>query len=133
LAIHTDPNQALVAESTGASSDSPVTEGTFFSLGFGGSLVVGFSSPFHNKPGNDLSVFEVTGGIYPDELMDVEVSSSSVGPWTQIANNVVRDQSLEMILPTAQFVRVTDQSNSAFFEDTANGFDLDGVRALCAE
>lgn len=133
LPDRSDPTDALVAQSTGAASDSPVIAGSFFSLGFGGSIVVGFSQPFLNTAGTDITIYEVTGGVYPDELVDVEVSSSSVGPWTLIGNDVARDESLEMILGSAQFVRITDQSNIALFESTADGYDLDGVKALCVE
>lgn len=133
LPDRSDPTDALVAQSTGTPSDSPVIAGSFFSLGFGGSIVVGFSQPFLNGPGNDLSIYEVTGGTYPDELADVEVSSAPGGPWTLIGNDVVRDESLEMINPTAQYVRITDQSPLGPFEATADGFDLDGVQALCGQ
>lgn len=126
-----DPTDALVAQTTGSASDNPIVPGSFYSLGFGGNIIVGFAQPFQNTTGVDLNIYEVTGGSYPDELADVEVGPTSLGPWTMIGNDVARDESLEMLISSAQFVRITDQSNIALFESTADAFDLDGVRALC--
>lgn len=133
LLDRSDPTQALVAQSTGAAIDAPIIPGSFYSLGFGGTIIVGFNQPFTNTGGTDLSIFEVTGGTYPDELADVEISTSNAGPWTLIGNDVPRDESLEMLLASAQYVRITDQSNIALFEPEADAFDLDGVRASCGE
>jgi hypothetical protein len=130
LATRSDATQALVAQTLGASSDSPVTEGTFYSLGFGGSVTVAFATPIPNRPGADFRIFEVTGGTYPDELMDVFVSPDNV-TYTQVANDVARDEDVEMTIPVAQYVRILDVSNPAPFEATADAFDVDGVRALC--
>jgi hypothetical protein len=133
LAARSNPTTALIAQTTGLAVDPAPVEGTFFSLGFGGNIIVGFNQPFTNVPGTDLTIYEVTGGVYPDELADVEVSASSIGPWTLIGNNVARDESLEMVLSSAQFVRITDQSPIGLFEPEADAFDLDGVQAECVQ
>jgi predicted ribosomally synthesized peptide with SipW-like signal peptide len=140
LPDRSDPNDALVAESSGTPYDSPVLAGTFYSLGFknsgaapGGQIVVSFSSPVFNGPGDDLRIFEVTGGSsYPDENVRVEASPDN-STWTLLSPSLLRDGTLDLgALTSAQYIRITDVSNIAAFESTADGYDLDGVQALCA-
>lgn len=125
-------------QTSGADSDVGFPVGSFFSLGFplGGntaSIVYGFASPFYPNPsGPDLQIFEVTGGVYPDEAVKVEASSTAVGPWTVLSAAAVRDESIELgILPSAQFVRLTDVSNIALFPTDADGYDLDALKTFC--
>jgi len=125
-------------QTSGADSDVGFPLGSFFSLGFplGGntaSIVYGFASPFYPNPsGPDLQIFEVTGGTYPDEAVKVEASSTALGPWTVLAASAIRDEAIELgILPSAQFVRLTDVSNIAPFEPTADGYDLDAIQTFC--
>ena len=122
-------------QTTGTPSDSGFPTGSFFSLGFtNGNIVVGFASPFFNQPGDDLQVFEVTGGGYPDEIVKVEVGPTAGGPWTVVAAGAIRDESIDIgaagVL-SAQFVRLTDVSNIALFEPTADAYDVDAVKAFC--
>jgi len=141
LTDRTDPLDALIAESLGTPSDTPVLPGTFFSLGWhnpltaptGGSIVVKFNNPFYNQPGVDLKIYEVTGGTYPDELIDVYVSSDNAA-YTQVADNVARDEDIDIGLAgvtSARYVKVIDVSPIAPFESTADAYDLDGIQALC--
>lgn len=134
-----DPADALgVAESTGALYDT-VFPGTFFSLGFnpdvqlgfGGNIELGFPKFIINGPGPDIKVFEVTGGTsYPDEKVKVEASQDGTA-WTLLAASVSRDAEVDLgSLAWAKYVRVTDVSNRGDFEATADGYDLDGVKAL---
>ena len=96
--------------------------------------MVGFASPFFNQPGDDLQVFEVTGGVYPDEIVKVEVGPTAGGPWTVVAAGAIRDESIDIgaagVL-SAQFVRLTDVSNIALFEPIADAYDVDAVKAFC--
>lgn len=144
LAARTDPTTALVAQTLGNVYDSPVIEGTFYSLGFnigfpeGGWIIVEFDNPIFPVPGvnNDIQVFEVTGGSvsspYPDEIVKVEAAQFAVGPWTPLSTTAIRDESLDIApLAWAKFIRVTDVSPIAAFEATADAYDLDGVRAFC--
>jgi hypothetical protein len=139
LASRSNPANAFGApETSGLPSDSPVVEGTFFSLGFplGGntaSIVFGFTEPFYQNPsGSDLQIYEVTGGTYPDEKVKVEVATSAVGPWfVATPNPGTRDAGFEMPIASAQFVRLTDSSNIALFEATADAYDVDAVKAFC--
>jgi predicted ribosomally synthesized peptide with SipW-like signal peptide len=141
-ANRSDPAAALgVAESTGTPYDV-VIPGTFFSLGFnpdvllgvGGNITLGFPKFIINGPGPDLRVYEVTGGpSYPDEKVRVEASQDG-SSWTLLAASVTRDADVDLgSLGWAKYVRVTDVSDRSQFEPTADGYDLDAVRALnCA-
>ncbi len=129
LAARSNPAAALgVAESTGTPSDS-ITSG-FYSLGFGGSAVFGFDNAIINGDGNDLMVYEVTGGVYPEERVKVEASLDGT-TWVVLSNSALRDASLDLgTLECAKFVRVTDVSNKALFSADADGYDLDAIKAL---
>ncbi len=134
-----DPNYALGApQSAGTPYDNPVTPNSFFSLGFplqgnAAEIVLSFNdNVVVNGPGNDLKLWEVTGGTnYPDELVDVYVGDAPAGPWTLIGDNVTRDAEVDLGGVTeAHYVRIVDASNLAAFEATADGYDLDAVQAL---
>lgn len=142
LTDRSDPTDALGApQSTGAAFDSPVVAGSFYSLGFkignpdGGSIVLGFASPFFNTTGADLQIYEVTGGpTYPDEKIRVEVGPTSAGPWTIVSPSLTKDGTVDIDpIPSAQFVRITDISDISLFEDVADAYDLDAVKALCGQ
>lgn len=144
LADRTDPGDALGAPQhpLGLDYDSPVVAGSFFSLGFkgtpaaipGGSIVVSFPGDVVQGPGPDLKLWEVTGGTsYPDEIVRVEVSNNLAGPWTLVDAAATRDAEMELPIPSAKYVRITDVSPPAPFEATADGFDLDAVQALNCE
>lgn len=122
-----------VAESSGGASDSPVVAGSFYSLGFGGTVVLGFNNLILNGAGSDLRVFEITGGTYPDETATVEASQDGVA-WT-LLGTATRDEDFDLgSLPWAKYVRIKDTSNTALFPlggfADADGFDLDAVQAL---
>ncbi len=133
LATRSNPSQALIAQTSGAQFDSVVTEGTFFSLGFGGNITLSFTNPVFNIPGPDLTIFEVTGGTsYPEERVSVEAKLNSGDGWTLLAPSLLRDASFDLgILSSAKYFRITDISNSALFESTADGYDLDGLKIIC--
>lgn len=145
LANRSIPGAAFGApQTTGADSDVGTPIGSFFSLGFplGGnsaSIVFGFSEPFYPNPsGPDLQIFEVTGGVYPDEKVKVEASSTAIGPWTVLATSVARDEDIELgILPSAQFIRLTEVSDINLFSGTGDatpdGYDLDALKAFCTQ
>lgn len=146
LASRSDPAAILgPAQTTGTPYDSSVVPGSFFSLGFspdhnigGGSIVVVFTDNIVvDGSGADLSLYEVTGGSsYPDEKVSVEVSQDGV-TYQPIPGTFTRDASIDISpsgYPWIRYVKVTDESDKSLFESTADGYDLDAVKALnCAQ
>jgi hypothetical protein len=140
-----DPNDVLGApQSSGAPFDNPVVAGSFFSLGFdegtdltpleGGTITIAFGDNYIvNGPGNDLRMWEVTGGTsYPFEKLKVEVSQDGT-TWHTAAASVLRDAEADLDttpLEWAKYVRLTDVSTVADFEATADAYDLDAFSAL---
>lgn len=130
LPSRSDPTDALgEAEDTNA-------EGTFFSLGFGGRIDLGFDNVICNGPGADIAIeiHEVTREPYPAELVDVYVSEDGV-TWVLAASNVNKDAQVAIPkdVDTVRFVRLIDVSDPDAFAGLtppADGFDVDGVRAL---
>lgn len=126
-----DATDALGApESLGVPDDAPVIPGTFFSLGFGGSIVLSFDEPIVNVGGSEIKDFEVTGGSYPDEKVKTEGSQDGVN-WVVLETSGARDHEVDLgPLPWAKYVRITDVSDINLFEDTADGYDLDAVQTI---
>lgn len=133
-------------QSSGLPSDPAVPAGSFFSLGFkalpanatatttpGGSIVVEFTNNvIVDGPGNDLQVWEVTGGVYPDEHIKIEVSQDGV-TWFTAAADLTRDAQADLAtsgLAWAKFVRLTDITPPGPFEPEADAYDLDAFSAL---
>lgn len=135
LANRSDMGTALgAAETSGANSDSPVITGSFYALGFGGSIIVKFNNVVSDGSGDDLKIFEVTGGAYPDESAEVAVSQD--GENFVVLGTATRDRSFDLDsvdLPWIMFVKITDTSDIGLFPNDADGFDLDAIEALhCA-
>lgn len=114
----------------------------FVSLGFGGSLTLRFANPLVNDGTSraDLRIWETSFGDanrawnkYP-EAARIEVSLDGKS-WTQIGRTSDKDQAYDLVLPRAQFVRLTDISDPRRFGATDDGFDLDAIEALtgCAQ
>jgi len=127
-------------QSLGTPYDNPVTPNSFFALGFPlqgntAEIILSFNDNFVvDGPGNDLKLWEVTGGTsYPDERVDVYVGDAVGGPWTLVGDDVTRDAEIDLaasLIDQARYVRIVDASNLALFEATADGYDLDAVQAL---
>lgn len=120
VVTRSDGNSALgVAENTNS-------EGSFYSLGFGGVLTLGFN----NGISSGVLVVEATNLPYPTEKAKVEVSSDGI---TYVnAGSVSQDGSVNVPqnVSCAKYVRITDISNKDdFSDDTADGYDVDGVKA----
>ncbi|HWO07766.1 MAG TPA: SipW-dependent-type signal peptide-containing protein [Candidatus Paceibacterota bacterium] len=143
LAARSNPAAALGApQSSGNPFDNPTpAENTFFSLGFknagatpGGEIVVEFTdNVIVDGIGNDLKVWEVTGGTsYPEEFVRVEVSQNGTD-WFVAAASLSRDAEVDLAdagLAWAKYVRLTDVSPIGPFEPTADAYDLDALQAL---
>ncbi|MCX8008610.1 MAG: fibronectin type III domain-containing protein [Patescibacteria group bacterium] len=105
-------------------------DGLFFSLGFGGNIVLRFD----NGVRDGVIVVESTWPNYPDERARVEVSQDGTN-WV-LAGTVVQDGQVGMPdgIACVNYVRITDISNpNDFPDDIADGYDVDGVRAVNAE
>ncbi len=123
-----DASQAL-----GIAEDTDV-DGTFYSLGFGGSITLRFD----NGIANGVFVVESTRTepgypFYPEETAQVEISEDgSPGSW-YFAGNVSQDEAVSQPqeVSCAQYVRITDTSVLGNFADYpgADGYDVDGVEA----
>jgi hypothetical protein len=136
LADRSDPADGFVPQTTGVDSDAGFPAGSFFSLGFGGSIVYyDFPSPIVDITGDDLQIFETTGGVYPDEKVMVEVSQDGT-TWFVVATSATRDELLDISssgLSYANYVRLTDVSDINLFTDDADGYDLDGITSICPQ
>ncbi|MFH0974009.1 MAG: hypothetical protein V1817_04460 [Candidatus Micrarchaeota archaeon] len=109
-------------------ADGPA-EGTFYSLGFGGVLTLGFDNALVNGPGNDVKVYEITGLPYAMEYVKVEASYDAAN-WVTLAESAPRTAELDLGLACAHYIRLTDVSNPALFVSNGDGYDVDAVKAL---
>jgi hypothetical protein len=120
--IRSDTTAAL-----GVAENTPTVDSTFFSLGFGGSIVLGFD----NGISSGAMVVEATVEPgYPDETARVEMSDDGI-TWV-MAGNVIQGGTVSKPeqVACAKYVRITDTSNPAIMpDDIADGYDVDGVRA----
>lgn len=141
VANRSNPTAALgVPQTTGTPTDVGFPAGSFVSLGFGvattatRTLVLNFDNNLVvDGPGADVRVYEVTGGVYPDEHIKVEASQNGIA-WTTIVADGVRDVNADLSgsgLTWAKYIRITDLNNPALFTDTvADGYDVDALEAL---
>lgn len=119
-----NPLRSNPLSAVGVAENSTV-DSTFFSLGFGGSITLGFDNPVSGG----VIVVEATNPDYPLEKAHVEVSKDGT-TWVS-AGSVVQDGQVSMpqSVKCAKYVRITDTSNpNDFSEDTADGYDVDGVQ-----
>lgn len=132
-----DPNQGLAFE-------AGQSEFNFFSLGFGGWIVVEFDCPIQNGEGNDIKVIEDTWGSYPLEKADVFASQDgSLWTWLGEADNTTRDiagiHSISEFdlgsLEWGKYIKIVDTTDPAVHNNAADGYDLNAIEALhdCVE
>ncbi len=128
-----DPTDAL-GEPDG--SGNPVSG--FYSLGFGGKIVLKFQFPIKDGDGADLSFHEITNdrNSYPLEKVGVEVSDDNstwhlIGEATSEPGEdgvVFLDIATNTSAPDSiQFVRITDTTSQSIHASNADGYDLDTV------
>jgi hypothetical protein len=123
-AIRSNPQAAI------GPAENDNNDGFFFSLGFGGHIVLRFD----NGVRDGVVVIESTWPNYPDEKAKIEVSQDGT-TWI-VAGTVVQDG--EVTIPShiscVNYVKITDISNpSDFPDDIADGYDVDGVKAVNAQ
>lgn len=118
-------NRSDSSSTLGVAEDT-TTDGSFYSLGFGGVISLGFD----NGISTGVIVVEATNAGYPAEKVKVEVSENGT-TWVS-AGEVSQDGSVNKPagVTCAKYVRITDISNKDDFTDpTADGYDVDGVKA----
>lgn len=111
-------------------------EGTFYSLGFGGSVVVKIAGGIYNHPGNDLRVVETTywawGCQRYSERARVYISVDNVN-WVD-KGEICQDGEFDIWpLQCIRYVKIVDTSVPETFVDEpvlADGFDVDGVECI---
>ena len=131
------PEQGLIFE-TGSNPSN------FFSLGFGGWIIVEFDCPIPNGEGDDLRIIEDTWGTYPVETAEVYASQDGTN-WIDLgeADNTVRHIiNIHTVtafdlgsLEWAKYIKIVDTSDPGVHEDAADGYDLNAVESLqdCVE
>ena len=106
----------------------------FFSLGFGGWIIISFDSFVPDVAGTDLSIHEATNGSYPLEKATVEVSQNGTtwhlsGTADNSASSRITNIDFSSTgLAWIKFVRITDTSLASLFPSDADGFDVDAVK-----
>lgn len=134
-----NPADALGPAQTSGAQNDPSPTG-FVSLGFGGSITLHFPNGIDDGPGDDIRIYEATGGSnYPAESVLVEVSPDGLD-WTTIIvtpNEITYDGTVAIDLngvPIARYVRITDTTDPNDHPDgNADGYDLDAVQAIHCE
>ncbi|MCB0819892.1 MAG: DNRLRE domain-containing protein [Bacteroidetes bacterium] len=127
-ASRSDENQAL-----GAPQNTNTVN--FFSLGFGGNIVLKLGYAIFDKPGADIEVVETSYGnpacaSYREEAM-VEVSLDGSN-WIDLGI-ICLDGSVDLSTGgaiAASYVRITDHSAASNFGSTGDAYDLDGIIVL---
>jgi len=127
LLARSDPENALGAPDYNGSAI------TFYSLGFGGDITLGFDNYICTDEGMDVRTYEVTNGTYPTEVAEVWVSQYNDSDWEYVGD--VNNKGISSIeLPDAlywvQYVKLVDKSDKTLFSNDADGYDLDAVEAL---
>ena len=125
-----DPENALLAP-----------DSKFFSLGYGGELVVRLAIPYYSGKNGEAIVVETTGGSYPEETAVVSVSATGdPGSWIFVgtASNTATpslEASLDSVLPappsSIQYVRLVDTTDRTLHNAQSDGFDVNAVGISC--
>ncbi|MFH1163032.1 MAG: LamG-like jellyroll fold domain-containing protein [Pseudomonadota bacterium] len=108
-------------------------EVNFVTLGFGGSIVLGFDSQIVNRQGNDFRITETSYGqqtcaSYP-ETAHVYASKDGI-TWEDLGTGCLDSEFDLGALDMANYVKVVDASNPGDFADGEDGFDVDGIEAF---
>ena len=105
----------------------------FVSLGFDGSLTLGFTKYIINSEGNDVKVVETSFGSpscgsYPEKA---KVYASQDGEEWQYLGSGCLDAEYDLgELSWAKYIKLEDNTDRSDFNNEGDGFDVDGVQAL---
>ncbi|MCB9812103.1 hypothetical protein H6778_00385 [Candidatus Nomurabacteria bacterium] len=132
---------AVLVSRSDTSSIAGAPDNDFFSLGFGGWVIMKFDKFVPDLDGDDISIHEVTNGrdTYPVEKVQVEVSQNNVD-WSTLTEEATNKKTeggegvtlldfSETGLAWIKYVRVTDTTDGSLHVPTADGFDLDAIDA----
>jgi hypothetical protein len=126
LAERSDPSKVL-GEPDGV--DMP---GGFFSLGFGGNIVVKMDGGILNRPGNDLRIYETTFNYscqsYPEQAQIFV--SKDMNSWTPLGV-LCQDGEIDIApLDWILYVKIVDVSDKTKFNQVVDAFDVDGIKCI---
>ncbi|MEQ8674251.1 MAG: S8/S53 family peptidase [Aggregatilineales bacterium] len=127
-------NRSITSNALGA-PDSFDAYFNFYSLGFGGTIILEFNTYIVQNPyGHELTIYETsfggtTFGSYPEQAR-VWVAQSASGPWFDLGV-AQHDEYLSFPpeLDWARYVKIRDISNPDSFGNDADGYDVDAVGA----
>jgi len=130
VADRSNPEKALGAPTNNA-------PGEFVSLGFGGSIVLGFEYPIINGEGNDIAVKETSFGnpdcgSWPEKVIAYAWDAANE-TWVALNGGVAvcRDAEFELgSLESTTMIKLVDATNPASFGGNADGYDVDAVTCL---
>jgi len=108
----------------------------FASLGFGGSIILGFNCVIFDKPGDDIEIAETSFGtpacsVYPEKAL-VEGSLDLVS-WEVLAAEICQDAFIDLAgRGPIKYLKITDISDASKFANSVetDGYDVDGVVVL---
>lgn len=128
LAVRSDATKAL---GTPERIDSP----NYVSLGFGGSIVLGFNCVIFDKPGYDIEIVETSYdspacSSYPERAR-IEGSLDLLS-WEYLGE-ICQDGMIDLAGKSpVKYLRITDLSDASKFSNSVetDGFDVDGVVVL---
>lgn len=110
----------------------------FFSLGFGGWIILEYDCPIRDGEGNDIQVIEDTWGSYPLESASV-LASQDGSSWEYLGEayntnyvgiHTISEFDLNGILEWAKYIKVVDTTDPMPHNSAADGFDLNAIASL---
>lgn len=114
--------------------DKSNAAGGFYTLGFGGTMIIQMDGAILNRPGNDLTIYE-TSFNQPDcdnyrERAKIEVSPDLLS-WQEVGT-ICQDGSVDIgTFDWIRFVKITDVTVASDFGNTVvDGFDVDGIQCI---
>jgi hypothetical protein len=127
-------NRSVVSSIFGAPEGTDSGTDKFYSLGFGGEIVLQMGTPICNVAGNDLTIFETSFGNPSCNSFREKArvwASQDLCNWVELtteASPICLNASLDLgVLSWARYIRIKDVSNPLHFGTTGDGYDIDGI------